>query len=102
VAAALTCVQEHLIVAARGGWVRRENGFVSGVTGVALPTLNGVFPEETDLDEAEVSAVLDEVGRSGVPYCLQLGPGAPRGVGDACGVERNGQGGPDPVDGSGG
>jgi hypothetical protein len=77
VAAALTRVQEHLIVAVRGGWVRREKGFVSGVTGVALPTLNGVFPEETDLDEAEVSAVLDEVGRSGVPYCLQLRPGAP-------------------------
>jgi hypothetical protein len=77
VASALASVWEHLIAAVPGGWVRRENGFVSGVTGVALPILNGVWPEQVDLDQAVVSAVLDEVGRSGVPYCLQLRPGAP-------------------------
>jgi predicted GNAT family acetyltransferase len=77
VASALASVQEHLISAVPGGWVRRENGFVSGVTGVALPTLNGVLPEHVELDEAEVSAALAEVARSGVPYCLQLRPGAP-------------------------
>jgi predicted GNAT family acetyltransferase len=78
VASALASVQEHLIVAVPGGWVRRENGFVSGVTGVALPTLNGVWPEQIELGEGVVSPVLDEVARSGVPYCLQLRPGAPQ------------------------
>ena len=77
VASALGSVQEHLIAAVPGGWVRRANGFLSGLTGVALPTLNGVLPEHVDLDEAEVSAALAEVARSGVPYCLQLRPGAP-------------------------
>jgi hypothetical protein len=77
VTCALTSVQEHLISAVPGGWVRRGNGFVTGVTGVPLSTLNGVLPEHVALDEAEVSPALDEAARSGVPYCLQLRPGAP-------------------------
>lgn len=48
-----------------------------GVTGVALPTLNGVWPEQIDLEEAVVEAALDEIASSGMPYCLQLRPGAP-------------------------
>jgi hypothetical protein len=77
VAVALASVQEHLNAAVPGGWVRRENGFVCGVTGVALPTLNGVWPEQVDLDLGVVTSILDEIGRSGVPHCLQLRPGAP-------------------------
>jgi N-acetylglutamate synthase len=77
VAAALASVQEHLIAAVPGGWVRREDGFVVGVSGVPLPTLNGVLPEQVELDEAKVSPVLDEMARSGLPHCLQLRPGAP-------------------------
>lgn len=77
VASALASVWEHLIAAVPGGWVRREEGMVGGVTGVSLPNLNGVWPEGVDLDEALVAAALDEIGSSGLPYCLQLRPGAP-------------------------
>lgn len=77
VAAALAAVWEHLIAALPAGWVRREHGMVTGVTGVAVPTLNGVLPVQVDLDEAAVAAALDVVARRGVPHCLQLRPGAP-------------------------
>ena len=77
VASALASTWAHLVAAIPHGWVRREGGILGGVTGVALPTLNGVWPEETILDAGLVSEVLDEVASSGLPYCLQLRPGSP-------------------------
>ena len=76
VASALATDCVHLIAAIPDGWVRREKGMVAGVTGVAVPTLNGVWPEQVELDRVVVSEFLDQVASSGVPYCLQLRPGA--------------------------
>jgi len=76
VATALATDWVHLIAAIPDGWVRRDNGMVAGVTGVAVPTLNGVWPEQVELDRVLVSEFLDQVANSDVPYCLQLRPGA--------------------------
>jgi N-acetylglutamate synthase len=65
----------HLIAAIPDGWVHREGGVVAGVTGVPVPTLNGVWAEHIELDRALVSQLLDRAASSGVPYCLQLRPG---------------------------
>lgn len=76
-ASALATTRVHLIGAIPNGWVRRENGMVAAMTGVAMPTLNGVWPEQVALDRLVVSELLDQVAYSGLPYCLQLRPGAP-------------------------
>jgi ribosomal protein S18 acetylase RimI-like enzyme len=76
-ASALAATWVHFIAAIPDGWARRENGVVAGITGVAIPTLNGVWPEKIGLDRVLVSEFLDQVANSGVPYCLQLRPGAP-------------------------
>jgi ribosomal protein S18 acetylase RimI-like enzyme len=77
VASALASTFEHLFVAIPGGWARREDGILGAVSGVPVPTLNGAWAEKIVLDEMVVSEVLDQVARSGLPYCLQLRPGAP-------------------------
>ena len=76
VASAFATALEHLIAEIPYGWVRREYGMVAGVTGVAVPTLNGVWSEQVELDRVLVSGFLDRVANSGVPYCLQLRSGA--------------------------
>ncbi len=53
---------------------------MAGVTGVALPTLNGVWPESSDPDPGAVVELLEEVAATGLPYCLQLRPGARPGL----------------------
>lgn len=75
VASGLASVWEHLVAAIPVGWTRRENGVIAAVTGVPLATLNGVWPERLELDEVAVSALLDEIANSGLPYCVQLRPG---------------------------
>lgn len=77
VASALASTFEHLFTAIPGGWVRRAEGILGCVSGVPVPTLNGVWPEEAVPDEMLVSEVLDQIARSGLPYCLQARPGAP-------------------------
>ena len=77
VASALVSTWEHLVIALPHGWVRRESGLMAGVTGVAVPTLNGVWSERLAPDEGLVEASLDEIAGLGLPYCLQLRPGAP-------------------------
>jgi hypothetical protein len=77
VASALATTLERLFVAIPGGWVRREDGILGGVSGVPVPTLNGVWPVEAVPDETLVSEVLDQIANSGLPYCLQLRPEAP-------------------------
>lgn len=67
---------ERSIAANPNGWVRRVDGIVAGITGVAVPTLNGVWQERFELDRVLVSELLDWVANSGVPYCLQLRGGA--------------------------
>jgi N-acetylglutamate synthase len=49
---------------------------VAAVTGVAVPTLNGVWVGSGDVDAALVSDLLDLVDAAGLPYCLQARPEA--------------------------
>ncbi len=65
-----------LFVGAMPGWARREGGVLAAVSGVALPNCNGVWAEQVDPDEVLVAALLSQVAEAGLPYCLQLRPGA--------------------------
>lgn len=71
-ASALVETWQHLFPAIPGGWVRRENRSLGAVSGVALPTLNGVWSEQADPDPRTVAALLDEVAATGLPHCLQV------------------------------
>jgi GNAT superfamily N-acetyltransferase len=46
------------------------------MSGVALANCNGVWAEKVDPDAKLVGALLNEVMSAGLPYCLQLRPGA--------------------------
>jgi ribosomal protein S18 acetylase RimI-like enzyme len=81
VAAAHAHLREHLIAGIPDGWARREGGVVAGVTGAAVPTLNGVWPESADPDAEAAGALLDEVAATGLPHCLQLRPGSDEAIG---------------------
>jgi hypothetical protein len=76
VAGALTATWQHLTSAVPGAWVLRDGGAIAWVSGVGLPTLNGVWAEHADPDPDAVAGLLDRVSAAGVPYCLQLRPGA--------------------------
>lgn len=52
------------------------------VTGVAVPMLNGAWPERLELEPRVVSELLDKVADSALPYCLQLRPGAAAQLGE--------------------
>jgi GNAT superfamily N-acetyltransferase len=77
VAAAVAETWQHLTDGALlpGSWTLREGGAFAAVTGVALPTLNGVWGERIDPDPGAVAGLLDRVKATGLPYCLQLRPG---------------------------
>jgi N-acetylglutamate synthase len=66
----------HLFGAVPGGWVRRDGGALAVVTGARLPSLNGVWPEQSDPAPGSVAGLLDQVKAAGVPHCLQLRPGS--------------------------
>jgi hypothetical protein len=76
VAAALAGTWQHLTGALPGAWTVREGGAIAWVSGVALPTLNGVWAERADPAPDAVAGMLDRVKATGLPYCLQLRPGA--------------------------
>jgi N-acetylglutamate synthase len=76
VAAALAATWQHLTGALPGGWVLRDGGAIAWVSGVALPTLNGVWAEDADPGPDAVARLLDCVKAAGLPYCLQLRPDA--------------------------
>lgn len=42
-AEALVSTWQHLVAANPNGWTRSDSGAVAGVTGVPMPTLNGVW-----------------------------------------------------------
>jgi hypothetical protein len=73
---ALAGTWRHLTGALPGGWVLRDGGAIAWVSGVALPTLNGVWAERADPGPGAVAGLLDRVEAAGLPYCLQLRPGA--------------------------
>ena len=60
------------------GWTQRTPGVLGGVTGVAVPTLNGVLAYGEDADREAASSLLERVAAAGVPHCLQLAPGCSR------------------------
>jgi N-acetylglutamate synthase len=76
VAAGLAATWQHLTSALPGAWSRRDGGAIAWVSGVGLPTLNGVWAERADPDPDAVAGLLDRVKAAGRPYCLQLRPGA--------------------------
>lgn len=76
VAAALAATWQHLAGGLPGAWTLRDGGALAWVSGVALPTLNGVWAERADPDPDAVAGLLDRVQAAGLPYCLQLRPGA--------------------------
>lgn len=75
-ASALGAIWEHWVAPAAGRWFCRRDGLFAAVTGLAVPTLNGVWTEEIDFDERAASELLDEVRSRGFPYCFQVRPGA--------------------------
>jgi ribosomal protein S18 acetylase RimI-like enzyme len=47
-------------------------GVVALVSGIPLPTLNGIFAETAHPDVAEVAAFADDMKGLGVPWCMRL------------------------------
>jgi len=74
VAGALSETWQLLAGALPGAWVARDGGAIAWVSGVGLPTLNGVWTERADADLAAVAGLLDRVAATGLPYCLQVRP----------------------------
>ena len=61
------------------------------MTGVAVPTLNGVLAYGEDAEREVVCGLLERVAAAGVPHCLQLAPGcsgALRELGEGRGMRR--------------
>jgi GNAT superfamily N-acetyltransferase len=75
-AGALIDAWEHLVAEIPDGWSRRRSGILAAVTGVAVPTLNGVWVARDDAESGTIADLLDEVAASGLPHCLQSRPGA--------------------------
>ncbi len=73
---------QHLVGAVPDSWTRAEPGALAVVTGVALPTLNGVCVASLDADAEMVADLLDQVAATGLPHCLQVWPDAAKRVTD--------------------
>jgi N-acetylglutamate synthase len=68
-------IMQELISVLPGGRFLCQDGVYAMVTGIPAPSLNGVWSGHRDPAVAAVAALLDEVGRAGVPYSLELPPG---------------------------
>jgi len=73
-AAALVETWQHLLAGVSDGWTMAEPGALAAVTGVDMPTLNGVWVESVDVDAEMVADLLDQVAATGLPHCLQVRP----------------------------
>ena len=85
-------MSEHLVAAMPAGWIERIPGAVGGVSGVALPTLNGVWAHGPDAERDAVIDLLERVSAARVPHCLQFSPrcsGELREVAQARGMRRD-------------
>jgi ribosomal protein S18 acetylase RimI-like enzyme len=74
-AEALVSTWQHLVAANPNGWTRSDSGAVAGVTGVPMPTLNGVWVASPDARVEVVADLLDQVAATGLAHCLQARPG---------------------------
>lgn len=81
-AAAMLETWQHLFAAVPDGWTRAEPGALAAVSGVALPTLNGVYVASLDADAEMVADLLDQVAATGLPHCLLVRPDAAKRVTD--------------------
>jgi ribosomal protein S18 acetylase RimI-like enzyme len=54
-----------------GAWMRREDDALVGATGLAVPTLNGVWAPQP-LGARRADALLDELSATGLPHSLQM------------------------------
>ena len=77
VATSLVRSWQHLVSAIPNAWTSGSNGVMAAVTGAAVPTLNGVWTESVDVNPSTTGELLDQVAATGLPYCLQVRPGAP-------------------------
>ena len=68
-------IMQELISVLPGGRFLSQDGVCAMVTGIPAPSLNGVWSSRPAPAVAAVAALLDEVGRAGVPYSLELPPG---------------------------
>jgi GNAT superfamily N-acetyltransferase len=76
-AAAVIEVFQRLAAVADRGWSRRIAGAFGWVTGINLPTLNGVIVDcPGTVEVSAVASLLDEVSATGLSYCLQVRPDA--------------------------
>lgn len=62
---------EILLGSSPGWWVERRQGLVGGITGIGLPSFNGVWAYGRNPDMRALEAVLDRIADTNVPYCLQ-------------------------------
>jgi N-acetylglutamate synthase len=72
----LSAVFRKLAQAIPDGSYRAEPGAFALTTGVAIPTLNGVWVDSLDGGTGLVVELLDEVAATGLPHCLQARPAA--------------------------
>jgi ribosomal protein S18 acetylase RimI-like enzyme len=60
-----------------GASLREVDDAVVGTTGIRIPTMNGVLASSVRLSPSWLELMLDDVARTGLPYCLQLPVTAP-------------------------
>lgn len=70
---ALDLMRRAAQIDAEGQWLRMVPGAFGMVTGVQLPTLNGLWLHG-EADPAELSRLLSDVADAGFPYCVQAVP----------------------------
>jgi ribosomal protein S18 acetylase RimI-like enzyme len=56
------------------GWMQDRDGVVAVVTGLPVPTLNGVWALDASVEAPQIVQALRAVQASGAPYCLQARP----------------------------
>ena len=75
-AAALIAIWVHLVAAIPDGWTSGTPGALAAVTGIEIPTLNGVWVESVNVDPEITASLLDQVAATELPHCLQVRPAA--------------------------
>ncbi len=75
-ASALIDAWRHLVAEVPDGWSRHDGGILAAVTGVQVPSLNGVWVGRVDAGSDTIAGLLDQVAATGLPHCLQSRPGA--------------------------
>ena len=59
----------YLASSVPGGWTRAKGAGLAGVTGVAVPSLNGVWVQTVDPDLGDINHLPDQVAATG---CLTV------------------------------